>query len=72
MDPTEKPAKMDSDATMRANYPHFKQAVYAALREQFERELPLPEVDLEKLAEEEKALPLDAFIHELEKPDERP
>jgi hypothetical protein len=52
---------------MQANYPHFKRAVYASLREQFERELPpLPEKDLETLAAEEGALPLEAFIEEFE------
>jgi hypothetical protein len=56
-------------AEMRANYPHLKQAVYAALREQFERELPpLPDKDLDALAAEEGALPLEAFIGELEPP----
>src|SRR5437879_5967969 len=43
-------------AEMQANYPHFKQAVYASLREQFERELaPLADQDLETLATEEGA-----------------
>ena len=60
-------------AEMRTNYPHLKQAVYAALREHFERELPpLPDKDLEALAAEEGALPLEAFLTELEGKTERP
>src|SRR5438132_14408723 len=56
-----------AQAQMQANYPHFKRAVYASLREQFERELPpLPDKDLEILAAEEGALPLEALIEELE------
>jgi len=58
-------------AEMVTNYPHLKQAVYALLREQFERELPpLPDKDLEVIAAEEGALPLEAFIGELETPAE--
>jgi hypothetical protein len=58
-----------AEAEMRANYPHFKRAVYALLRERFERELPsLPEgVDLEALAVQEGAVPLEAFLAELER-----
>jgi hypothetical protein len=56
---------------MAANYLHLKQAVYAALREKFERELPpLPDGDLETLAAQEGAVPLEAFISELEPPAE--
>ena len=52
---------------MQANYPHFKRIVYAWLREWSERELPpLPEKDLETWAQEQGALPLEAFIEELE------
>jgi hypothetical protein len=59
-------------AEMAADYPHLKQAVYAALREQFGRELPpLPDKDLEALAAEEGALPIEAFIDELAPPAER-
>lgn len=54
---------------MQANYPYFKQAVYTLLRERFEAELgPLSDRDLETMAAEEEALPLDAFIGDLEKP----
>jgi hypothetical protein len=66
-------ASEEDQAEMRANYHHFKQAVYAALRERFERELaPLPEKSLEDLAAEEEAQPLEAFIGELEQGAERP
>jgi hypothetical protein len=58
-------------AEMAVTYPHLKQAVYAFLREKFERELPpLPDKDLEVIATEEGALPLEAFIGELETPAE--
>jgi hypothetical protein len=64
-------AREEALAEMRASYPHSKQAVYAALRQQFERELPpLPDKDLEALAAEEGALPLEAFIDELHPPAE--
>jgi hypothetical protein len=60
-------ARAEADAEMRANYPNFKRAVYALLREQAERELPLPpDADLEALAVEEGGQPLEAFIGELE------
>jgi len=60
-------AREEAQAEMRANYPHFKQAVYASLREQFERALgSLPDKDLETLAAEEGAQPLEAFIEEVE------
>ncbi len=63
----------ERQAEMRTNYPHLKQAVYASLREHFERELPpLPDKDLETLAAEEGAQPLEAFIEELEGKSERP
>jgi hypothetical protein len=56
-------------AEMRANYPHLKQAVYALLREKFERELPpLPDKDLEAIAADEGGLPLEAFIGQIEPP----
>jgi septation ring formation regulator EzrA len=57
----------ETQAEMQANYPHFKQAVYGLLRQIFERELPpLPDRDLEIVAEEEDAQPLEVFIGELE------
>jgi len=65
-------AHQKTQAEMQANYPHFKRAVYATLREQFDRELvPLPDKDLETLAKEEDALPLEAFIKDLERLPER-
>ncbi|MCI0379841.1 MAG: hypothetical protein L0215_19850 [Gemmataceae bacterium] len=57
----------EADAEMRANYPYFKEFVYARLREQFEREL-LPDTvtDLEEIARQEGARPIDeAFLREL-------
>ncbi len=60
-------AREEAAAEMSANYPYLKQAVYASLREKFERELaPLPDQDLETLAAEDGAQPLEAFIGELE------
>ena|SRR5438445_4999203 len=62
-----------AQAEMQANYPHFKRAVYASLREHFGRELPpLPDKDLEAIAAEEGALPLEAFIEEFEGKEEGP
>jgi hypothetical protein len=62
-------SREEAQAEMQANYPHFKQAIFAALREQFEEELaPLPDKDLETIAGEEGALPLEAFLDELEPP----
>jgi hypothetical protein len=61
-------AREAAQAEMQDNYMHFKQAVYASLRETFERELaPFPDKDLEALAVEEGAQPLEAFIDELER-----
>ena len=58
----------DARAEMQANYPHFKQTVYGLLRQEFERELPpLPDKDLEIVAAEEDAQPLEAFIGQLER-----
>jgi hypothetical protein len=58
-------------AEMAADYPRLKQAVYALLREKFERELPpMPDKDLEAIAADEGALPLEAFIDELGPPAE--
>jgi len=59
-------------AEMQANYPHFKQALFAMLREKAERELDplLADKDLETLAREEGSLPLEAFIADLEEPAE--
>jgi hypothetical protein len=66
-------AREEAQAEMQANYPHFKKAVYAWLREQFERELPpLPDKDLEIIAAEDGAQPLEAFIGELNRLAEGP
>jgi hypothetical protein len=59
-------AREEADAEMRRNYPHYKKAVYALLREKFKIEIPpLTDKDIEDLAAEEGALPLEAFMHEL-------
>src|SRR5262245_22316666 len=56
-----------NDADMRANYPYFKEAVHSMLREKALRELPpLPDKDLETIAKEEGAQPLEAFIADIE------
>lgn len=61
-------AREAAQTEMQANYPHFKRFVYAAMREHFERVLPpLPDKDLETVAREEGALPLEEFIGELER-----
>jgi hypothetical protein len=66
-------AREMSRAEMESNYPHFKQAIYAALREQFQNELPpLPDKDLETLAAEEGAQPLESFIRDLDQEQEPP
>src|SRR5271168_1451966 len=63
----------ETRAEMQANYPRFKQAVYGLMRQEFERELPpLPDRDLEIVATEEEAQPLEAFIRELERKAEGP
>jgi hypothetical protein len=60
-------ARAEADAEMRANYAYFKKAVYTLLREEAERELPLPpDTDLEALAVAEGGQPLEAFVAELE------
>jgi hypothetical protein len=65
-------AREDAHAEMVANYPHFKRAVYAMLRGMWDRDLPpLPQGDLESLAAQEGALPLEAFLPELEQKGER-
>jgi hypothetical protein len=60
-------AREQALAEMEVNYPHFRQFVYAKLRQEFARTLEeLPDKDLETLAQEEDAQPLEAFIKELE------
>ncbi len=54
---------------MEANYPYFREFVYAAVRKEFERTLEeLPDVELDVLARQENSQPLEAFIDELERP----
>src|SRR5438067_1974288 len=58
-------AREEALSEMERNYPHFRRFVYAKMREEFERTLPeLPDKDLETLAKEVGALPLEAFIDE--------
>jgi hypothetical protein len=66
-------AREAAQAEMVADYPHLKRALYALLREVWDRELPpLPDEDLETLALREGAVPLEAFIAEVEQPGEGP
>lgn len=54
---------------MQSEYPHFRKFVYAKMREIFERELPPLEGDnLEEIARQEGAVPLESFIAEIESP----
>jgi hypothetical protein len=57
----------EADAEMRENYPHFKEIVYDLMQKHFDRTCPpLPEgKNLETIAAEEGALPLEAFWPEL-------
>jgi hypothetical protein len=64
-------AREEALTAMQADYQNLKRAVYSLLREQFERELPpIPHDDLEAYAAEEGAVPLEAFIDQLERPEE--
>jgi hypothetical protein len=61
-------AREDADAEMRANYPYFKEFVYAKLREEFKDDLdPIPDNDLEAYAKAQGALPIDDLLQELER-----
>jgi hypothetical protein len=62
-----------AQAEMRTSYAQLRAMVFVLLRDKFERELPpLPDKDLPAVALEEGALPLEAFIHELERGAEGP
>jgi hypothetical protein len=62
-------ARQKALAEMEANYPHFRQFVYAQLRAEFAQTFAeLPDTDLETLARQEEAQPLESFIAELELP----
>lgn len=66
-------AREENLSEMAANYPHFREFVYAKIRAEFERDLEeLPDKDLETYAQEVGAQPLEAFIHELEQSPEGP
>jgi hypothetical protein len=55
---------------MKSDYPYFRKFVYDKLKEEFDRTLPpLEGDDLEKIIKDEGAVPLDAFIHEIESPE---
>lgn len=55
-------------ADMESTYPHLLKYAYAKLREDFHvQEEDLSDKDLETLAIEKGALPLEAFIGEIEK-----
>ncbi len=61
-------AREEALSEMEANYPHFRQFVYAKVRAEFERTLEeLPDKDLESVARDEGAQPLEAFIAEIER-----
>jgi hypothetical protein len=61
-------AREDAIAEMETNYPAFRAFVYAKMREYFEKTLPeLPDKDLDAIARDENAEPLEAFIEELER-----
>ena len=65
-------AREQALSEMEANYPYFKEFVYARLRKEFAgrlEELPLDK-DLETYAKEDGALPLEAFIDEIEQMEE--
>jgi hypothetical protein len=67
-------AQEEALAEMETNYPRFRQFVYARLREEFAKslgELP-PDTDLDTFALQQGALPLDAFIAEIELPADGP
>jgi hypothetical protein len=56
-------------AEMKANYPYFRDFVYAVLRERFRQTVgELPDVDLDVLVQQQGAQPLEAFIDEIERP----
>jgi hypothetical protein len=61
------PSKAEAN-DIAVNYPYFRAFVMAKAREHFEQTLaPLSGDDLEKIAQEENALPLSEFIEEIEK-----
>lgn len=60
-------AREQALAEMQANYLHLRTYAYAKLREEFACTLQeLPDKDLENLAREQGALPLEAFLPEIE------
>ena len=66
-------AREESLAEMAANYPHFRSFVYDKVREEFQKSLAeLPGTDLEALARQWDAKPLEEFIAEFERVEEKP
>jgi len=61
----------EAHAEMIHNYPYFKAFVYSEMKKLFncDKEASLPD-DLEAWAKQQGALPLEAFIDELEHPKE--
>jgi hypothetical protein len=58
-----------SEEEMKRNYPHFRAFVFAKLKEEFSQSLePLAGDDLQKIIEQEGAVPLSSFIREIENP----
>jgi len=56
----------DKQAEMEANYPYFRRFVYDKLREEFIASVPeVPDGDVEKLAREMGAEPLESFIDQI-------
>jgi hypothetical protein len=65
-------AQLEADqkviAELTAERDHFRRLAHAWAAEQFDKQQPsFPEKDVETLAREENALPLDSFIAELER-----
>jgi len=63
-------AREESWSEIEANYPYFREYVYAKVREHFARTLEeLPDKDLEKFAAELGAQPLQSVLDELNRID---
>src|SRR5262245_20792156 len=63
-------AQSESWSEIQANYPHFRQYVYAKVREHFARTVEeLPDKDLETFAAELGAQPLQSVLDELKRMD---
>jgi hypothetical protein len=60
-------ARQEADAEMRENYPHYKKIIGELLQRHIDRHIPpLPEgKDLETIAAEEGAVPLEDFYPQI-------